>query len=45
MRTRVGIEAIEGGAGFENPDEAVGYAKFHLSSARPGVAVHELTGV
>ena len=26
-------------------DEVVGYAKFHLSSARPGVAVHDLTGV
>ena len=26
-------------------DEVVGYAKFHLSEARPAVAVHDLTGV
>jgi GNAT superfamily N-acetyltransferase len=26
-------------------EEVVGYAKFHVSSARPGVAVHDLTGV
>jgi GNAT superfamily N-acetyltransferase len=26
-------------------DEVVGYAKFHLSDARPTVAVHDLTGV
>jgi GNAT superfamily N-acetyltransferase len=26
-------------------DEVIGYAKFHLSDARPEVAVHDLTGV
>jgi GNAT superfamily N-acetyltransferase len=26
-------------------EEMVGYAKFHLSEARPKVAVHDLTGV
>jgi GNAT superfamily N-acetyltransferase len=26
-------------------DEVVGYAKFHLSDARPSVAIHDLTGV
>ena len=26
-------------------DEVVGYAKFSLSNARPGVAMHDMTGV
>jgi GNAT superfamily N-acetyltransferase len=26
-------------------DEVVGYAKFHLSEARPAVATHDMTGV